>query len=301
VREQCLRFGDGLRLFGITSEPKDGSPRPDRPAVLFLNVGANHHVGPNRMYVVLARELAARGYLGFRFDVSGFGDSQIAPGGSENRLYSKDSLGDVKTAMTFLTDRFGVRRFVVIGLCSGAYMAFHSCVEDPRVAGQILLNPQKLDWREGDSLELSMRKSFGSNRFYARALLDRTVWRRALRGEVNVRAVMGIVHERLLAHAKSDLRSLSARLRGRAEPQTEIERAFHAVTRRGVDTLFVFSWSDGGIDHMERHLGRGARKMREYKNFRLQIVDGADHTFTQVSAQGVLYDLVVDHVTSRFP
>jgi hypothetical protein len=167
--------------------------------------------------------------------------------------------------------------------------------------GQVLLNTQKLDWREGDSLEVSMRKSFGSNRFYARALLDPTRWRRAIRGEVNVRAVMGIVRERLLAHARAELRTRYARLLGRAEPQTDVERAFHAIARRGTDTLFVFGFSDGGIDYMEQHLGRGARKMRDYHNFRCEIMDGADHTFTPVSSQAALYDLVIGHVTSRFP
>jgi pimeloyl-ACP methyl ester carboxylesterase len=203
--------------------------------------------------------------------------------------------------MTFLSERFGVHRFVVAGLCSGAYLAFHACIEDPRVAGQILLNPQKLDWREGDSLEIATRKSFGSTRFYARALFDRAVWRRAIRGEVNVRAVSGVLRERLISQAKSELKRLGARLIGRSQPQTEIEREFHAMCRRGVDTLFVFGFSDGGIDHMEEHLGLGARKMRRYRNFHCEIMDGADHTFTPLSSQAALHELLVRHVTKRFP
>jgi pimeloyl-ACP methyl ester carboxylesterase len=301
VREQCLRFGDGQRLFGIASEARDTVLPANRPAILFLNVGANHHVGPNRMYVTLGRDLAARGYLAFRFDVAGLGDSQVAPGGQENRLHTKESVGDIRTAMTFLTEKFGVHRFVLVGLCSGAWLAFHTCIEDLRVAGQILLNPQKLDWREGDSLEISMRKSFGSNRFYARALFDKAVWRRAIRGQVNVRAVMGIIRERLATRGKSELKGLIARLRGRVEPQTEIEQAFHAVSRRGVDSLMVFSFSDGGLDHMEEHLGPGARKMRAHRSFHLEILDGADHTFTPIPSQVALHDLLVSHLSKRFP
>ena len=138
VREEALQFGDGERLFGILTEPTDRAPRSDLPTLLFLNVGANHRVGPNRMYVSLARDLATRGYLGFRFDVAGLGDSRIAPGARENRLYSKDSVVDVKAAMDFLERTRDRRRFVLLGLCSGAYLAFHTAVEDPRVVGQVL-------------------------------------------------------------------------------------------------------------------------------------------------------------------
>jgi hypothetical protein len=81
VREEALSFGDGGRLFGILSEPGRGA----RTAVIFLNADANHRVGPNRLYVSLARDLAARGYPAFRFDVGGLGDSGPAPGMAENQ------------------------------------------------------------------------------------------------------------------------------------------------------------------------------------------------------------------------
>jgi pimeloyl-ACP methyl ester carboxylesterase len=300
IRELYVRFGEGQRLFGIVNEPTGGSLRPGRPAVLFLNVGANHRVGPNRMYVSLARELASAGHLGFRFDVAGLGDSKNAPGAQENRLYSKDSVKDVKAAMTYLGERFGASRFVLVGLCSGAYLAFHTCVEDDRVVGQVLLNPQTFEWKEGDSLELSMRKSFLSTRYYARALLNPAVWKRAARGKVNVRGVLGVLGERLVAHAKADLARVSAGLMGGREPQTDIERAFHAISKRGVDSLLVFSFMDGGLDMIEKHLGRGVRKMRSYKNFRFEIVEGADHTFTPIESQSALHKLLTRHVTTHF-
>ena len=300
VREHPFRFGDGHRLIGIASEPPEGTPANDRPAILFLNVGANHRVGPNRMYVSLARDLASRGFLGFRFDVAGLGDSRVAPGAPENRLYSKDSVVDVKTAMTFVNNQFGARRFVLVGLCSGAYLAFHTCIEDSRVAGQVLLNPQTFEWREGDSLELSIRKSFLSTRYYARALFNPRVWRRAIRGEVHVRAVLGVLRERLVARAKGGVKRVSALSRGQNEPQTEIEQAFRAITQRGVESLLVFSFTDGGIDYIEKHLGRDVRKMRGIRNFRFEIIEGADHTFTPLDSQIVLHDLLVRHVTERF-
>ena len=301
VREEVLAFGDGDRLIGFFSAPAERPALPDAPAMLFLNVGANHRVGPNRMYVSMGRAFASLGYYGFRFDVAGLGDSRVKAGASENRLYSKDSVVDVKAAMDFLEATRGVRRFVLVGLCSGAYLAFHTAVEDPRVVGQVLLNPQTFEWKEGDSLELSMRKSFLSTRYYARALLAPAMWKRLLRGRVDVGGVVGILRERMVAHAKSRVDGLRARLAGETEPRSDVERAFVRLSDRGMSSLLVFSFDDGGLDMIEQHLGRNVRSMAKRKNFHFEIVEGADHTFTPVDSQHALQKIVTRFVVACFP
>ena len=299
VRERAVQFGAGGRLFGIVTEPAGETIANDRPAIIFLNVGANHRVGPNRMYVSMARQVAALGYYCLRFDVGGLGDSKIAPGAPERRMYSKDSVGDVKAAMTLLGETHHVRRFVLVGLCSGAYLAFHTCVEDPRVVGQVLLNPQTFEWKEGDSLELSTRSSFLSTRYYARSLSSLPVWRRALRGEVHLGRVARVLGKRLGARTIAGLRDIVARARNEAEPLTEVARAFRTMSDRGVDSLLIFSFNDGGLDMIEKHLGSDAGRMRDRKNFRLEIVDGADHTFTPIESQRTVRDLIVREVSGH--
>jgi pimeloyl-ACP methyl ester carboxylesterase len=299
VLERAVRFGPGNRLFGVVTEPIANSSQATRPAVLFLNVGANHHVGPNRMYVTTSRDLAAYGYLCFRFDVSGLGDSKITPGAKENRLYSKDSVGDVKRAMDFIQEQYSVGRFALAGLCSGAYLAFHTCVEDPRVVAQILMNPQTFEWKDGDSLELSTRNNLLSTRHYLRALFEPSVWRRMVKGQVNVSLVVNVLRDRLVSRSIGGLRSLAARATMRREELSEVAQAFEAASDRGVDTLLIFSFSDGGLDMIESHLGSEGRRMKGRKNFRLAIVDGADHTFTPIDSQLRVRRLIVRHVVSR--
>ena len=58
----------------------------------------------------------------------------------------------------------------------------------------------------------------------------------------------------------------------------------------------VFSSNDGGVDMIEQHLGSGASRMQDDKNFQLEIVDGADHTFTQEDAQSRLDTLITRFV-----
>src|SRR5262249_47315353 len=91
LRETPLLFGEEQRLFGVLTDPP-GPIATGKPVVCFLNVGSNSHVGPHRMNVDLARDLAAQGYATFRFDVSGLGDSGTMPGKAENRIYTLDSV-----------------------------------------------------------------------------------------------------------------------------------------------------------------------------------------------------------------
>jgi pimeloyl-ACP methyl ester carboxylesterase len=294
VREEALSFGAGRRLFGILTEGEE--LRGARTAVVFLNAGANHRVGPNRLYVSLARDLAARGYPAFRFDAGGLGDGAPSPGMAENRIYSKDSVADVKAAMTFLTSIRDVQRFVLVGICSGGFLAFHTSAVDDRVAAQIVINPQTFEWKQGDPIELSIKKSYKSTRYYLRALWRPSVWTLALRGALDVRGVMGAVRRRSASRAAVRLRGLMARWRGLPEPRNEVERTLRDVSARGARSLLVFSSNDGGLDMIEQHLGGGASSMDGDANFRLEIVDGADHTFTQKDAQDRLRTLITRFV-----
>ena len=73
-----------------------------------------------------------------------------------------------------------------------------------------------------------------------------------------------------------------------------------ALSDRGVESFLVFSFSDGGLDVIERHLGGEGRRMRGRRNFELAIVEGADHTFTPVASQEALYALIQRYVATRF-
>src|SRR5262249_1267225 len=113
-------------LFGILSTPSAiGASRSGR-AILLLNAGSVHHVGPNRLYTVLARRWAAMGHVVLRLDNSGIGDSRPRPGEAENVVYSGRALEDVAAALSFLRRQPGVLDCRAVGLCSGAYHAFKS-------------------------------------------------------------------------------------------------------------------------------------------------------------------------------
>jgi pimeloyl-ACP methyl ester carboxylesterase len=291
--EEVVRFGEGGRLFGLLAGPTTG-PGAGRPAVVFLNTGANHQVGPNRMYVGFARALAARGVTALRFDLSGIGDSPAAPGGLDNDLYSARSLDDVRRALDFLAAR-GHPGAVLVGLCSGAYTAFHVAA-DERVRGLVLINQQTFHWKRGDSLAIVMRDSVKSSAYYRKAILDPATWGRLLRAEIHVRHLaraLKLAVGRWLGRQGRALRSL---LTNGTWEHSEVARQFRALTERGVRVLVLLGDQDGGIDVIEQHLGWGARRMRGRPEFELRVLAGPDHTFTQAWTQVLLGEVLVPHL-----
>src|ERR1019366_2903926 len=70
IRERLLQFSKAPDLFGVLSEPETDSS-DGRPLVLLVNAGATYRVGPSRLYVLLARELAVQGFRSVRMDLCG--------------------------------------------------------------------------------------------------------------------------------------------------------------------------------------------------------------------------------------
>ena len=268
--------------------------------MIFLNTGSNHHVGPNRLYVSLARRLAAEGHPSLRFGVSGIGDSPAFPGRPENRVYSAASIADVGIAIAEVERRLGASRCVLLGFCSGAYLAFHGAVEDPRVAGLVLINQQTFFWTEGDSLVTAVRKSAKSTSFYKRAIFEPATWERVMSGRIDLGLIAEVLATRLKTRLGQRLLALRTFVRVGRYEHSDIARKFLAFTDRGAAILLVYSAIDGGLDVIDEHLGENARKLRGRPGFRMEVIDGPDHTFTATSSHARLLELVSTHLASAF-
>ena len=289
VREEAIRF-DNERLFGILSEPVSelGSAAPalrERTCLLLPTMASHHRVGANRLHVRWARVLPERGYATLRFDVSGTGDSEVNQTGVENAPYALDQAADLQHAMDDLAKR-GYTRFVAAGICSGCYLIYHASLKDPRLSGNILVNPQTFHWKPGDTVlgQPSRKASFKSTGAYRRAFFQPKTWLRLLRGEV---------------HAAKVLRELVVRLRERLQAphaDSEVLNAFRQLAARGTDTLLVFGSDDVGIDFIESHLGKGASKVADREHLHLVVVEGPERTFGQIWAQQELTDLLLRHL-----
>lgn len=125
-REEILPLATG---FGVLTLPGGAAPRT---AVLLLNAGLIHRVGPFRLGVRMARTLAAEGCAVLRFDQAGIGDALASASVPE-----LDALRDV---LERVQARTGCTSFVAGGLCSAADLAWQLALADARVRGLLLLD-----------------------------------------------------------------------------------------------------------------------------------------------------------------
>lgn len=122
---------------GVLTTPDPSVRISGAPIAILLNAGIVHRVGPFGLHVDIARQLAAAGFSALRMDLSGLGDSLPRSGDTHGE---KRSILDVQDAMAYLQRNLDCDRFVLLGLCSGAFNAHQTAVKDPRVIGAVFID-----------------------------------------------------------------------------------------------------------------------------------------------------------------
>ncbi|NLH81873.1 MAG: alpha/beta fold hydrolase [Phyllobacteriaceae bacterium] len=291
--ETPLEFGPGRRLFGVLTSPKH--PRAGAPTVILFDAGRIPHVGWGRGAVETARELAAGGRRVLRMDTAGIGDSRAHPDGPEEVLYSRDQIEDARAAMDRLAAD-GAERFVLVGTCSGAHVAFHAALADPRVVGLGMLNLQRFVWRPGDSLEVAMRNQLPAGSVYRRRLLRTDTWKRLFTGRIAVLTIAAELGRRWKAR-------LAARIR-RVFFTDPVRADLRRLAARGAGVLFVFGTEDGGRDEFAAHVGKEEAVGRAVPGAVLHLVADTDHNFSPRDARLRVREHLVaflDGIESRAP
>jgi pimeloyl-ACP methyl ester carboxylesterase len=298
--ETPLHFGRDARLIGIQCAPHPATADRAAPAVIFINTGHHHRIGPNRMAVTLARRFATLGITSMRIDVSGLGDSPAWTGRHENEIYDKQACADVRAAIDCLEAQ-GYREVVLFGLCSGAFVAFYTALEDTRVASQVMVNLQKFIWRKGDSFAVTTRTSnmlardLGADVLGGLRKTDR-LWRLLKGGRREWRTVWALLR-RATELTASAARRAAHTLFG---VEGEVARAFRHLDALGTDTLLIYSENDPGLVELAVHnLRRSAAGLDGTKRVRVEMIAGADHTLSLRPWRARLAAILEAHLKAR--
>lgn len=272
IREHALSveqpFGS---LFGILAVA-EGAGTAQLGAVV-LNAGAIRRIGPGRMWVEVARRWAARGIPTLRLDLEGIGDAD----GDDSRftevaeLYVPRMVEQVRAALDVL-ERDGVaERFVLLGLCSGAYWSFHGALQDPRVSAALMLNPQSLFW---DPSRLAIRD-------LRRAFLGRDSWARLFRGETPA-ARLADLARKLPAGASAATQRLLSR-RERSPGGDQLDDALARLSEADKRAVFIFS----GEEPLHEELRREGRleRIAAWQHVAIEMIAGRDHTLRPPAAR----------------
>jgi pimeloyl-ACP methyl ester carboxylesterase len=308
IRERLLRIGD-VDLFGILSQPVETTC--DAPTVLILNAGSASRVGPGRLYVDLARRLAGHGFPCLRLDIYGLGDSVCDSVDDENDPYPDTVFRDVALALQELRARFGTKRCVLLGLCSGAYAAFQSAVQlsDSSLVESILINPLTYYWRDGMTLDASaVSRQLKENWWIARATNVGKLWK-FVRGKTEVGYVdaarvlwkRGTRYFRQLAMPALPLGAVQPiSIVGhptREDLPTDLSRIAAAGRRLSV----FLAENDPGYVIMSYQARKQVRALQRSGVLSFSTISGGDHPFSRRAPREELLHAITDHLLSRYP
>ncbi len=247
-----LRTPSGA-LYAVVTEPD--VVRDPRTLVL-LNAGAVPCSGPNRLWARAARDAAAAGLTAVRLDLPGIGDSAVPGEGAsvDADFYTPERTRQVGQALDAIEGAGLPARFLLSGLCSGAYWSFQLGQLDRRVEAVLLLNPMALLWHQ--SLP---GVSFGRDLLRLRQWSS---WRRLLTGHAfrdGYRARVAVLL-RCLSGAKAARRA--ARRARQGSSRDLVAEGFAALSARGVRAMLAYSDDEPMLLEMQRG-GRLERLARE--------------------------------------
>ncbi|HXN33468.1 MAG TPA: hypothetical protein VN894_16480 [Polyangiaceae bacterium] len=263
--ERAIAFGPDARLVGILAEPDPARAIASAPAVLMWNVGIQHRVGPYRVQVDIARDLARRGFVSFRFDLSGMGDSEVR---QDNRTDGERALADARDAMVLLEKRRGVSTFLPLGFCSSVDAVHRLAVEDRRVVGACFI--------EGYAYHTT-----GFWLRYPLRLLNRERWRRYV--EHQTQKMLSLRARDIAVDPLREERAVMGSVFARQYPT---QRQFGADVRnlasRGTRMLFVYVGGDTEFNHRGQ-LAEMLESRSPLDGVELEYYASADHTFFRVA------------------
>jgi len=277
VREMPLSVEFGLeRLFGVLTSPADGLTAG--VCAVLLNAGALRRIGPNRLWVEVARSWAARGVPTLRIDLRAIGDSDGDERAYTNNdgYYAPELTQQALATLDRLVAHGMPNRFILAGVCSGAYWSFRGALADERIVGAFMINLWSFFWSP----------SFVADRNQQRA--------RTLVRELDLRQARTIFRDRSQRHARTlagerehatgvmpTIREATAHIlqlrRARRARNREIEDALDRLRDRDTRLLLQFSDSEPLYEDLVRSgeilsLGR-------WPNLHLARIPSADHTF----------------------
>jgi hypothetical protein len=224
-----------------------------------------------------------------RIDLEGIGDAD----GDARRFvdvgefYTPQLGAQVQAVLDALEARGSGRRFVLVGLCSGAYWGLHAAAGDDRVAAAFLLNPRALIWDPDLETRREARR--------VQALLRPGSWRNFLGGGVEAArlrsAARGVARAMARRAQLAAIRSLErVGQRRHIGAANQLDDALDRLRDTGTRVVIAFS-ADEPL-HAELEEDGFLARIDRWPNVSLRDLPGRDHTVRPIAAQAGVLELL---------
>ncbi|WP_078429431.1 alpha/beta hydrolase family protein [Alkalihalobacterium alkalinitrilicum] len=128
-----------LQLSAMTHYPQQMSVKEKAPAIIFVHGFVGSKVGEHRLFVKAARFFSERGYLVFRFDFSGCGESE----GDYGQVTLSNQIKELQSAIDYVLsiDSVDPNFLTIVGHSLGGAVSSLTASRDERIKQLILWSP----------------------------------------------------------------------------------------------------------------------------------------------------------------
>lgn len=289
VTAVTFNSSEGNTLFGTLHSPAHA--RADLPVVVLLSPGVKMRVGPGRLYVPLTDMLVNMGYRVFRFDFYGLGDStgelqETMLADVYNNIEVGRYVADSRSALQWLRQQVGAKKFILGGLCGGAITALLTAEREQDVEGLLSLGMTvTLASNAATPAKFLTRQQLDHRRKgYYRRLLSPISWWRLLTGQSEYGVILRSM-KRLIIKEKPAAPAVAApaaavEQRGNTNPL--FPPAFFAFLKRGGRALMLFSEKDRlQSEYEEKFAAPFAEQLQPYlPQLHKHVVAEANHVLS---------------------
>lgn len=152
--------------------------------IVFVHGWSGNRLGPHGILATIARRCGREGIPSLRFDFRGRGES----GGEGMNVSLSTMADDLVRATEFFRKRAGVRKVVLVGICSGGNVAVGTLPRFREISGLVLLSVYPFS--DGDSFGRDVGRFWHFFRVYLKKAGQRETWRRLFAGELHLGRVL---------------------------------------------------------------------------------------------------------------
>ena len=277
LKESALLCGYKKSLVAILSEPYLGCKSV---GVILINAGSTHRIGPNRIYVRVARYLATKGFIVCRPDLSNNGDSPSRGDGLSLRQYAPI---EIKSIMEELKVTKKIKHFVLIGICTGADIAFETACIERDIKGVVLINGAFVDPNIFPTVCKIANKRI-RKRYYMKHLFSLSSWMKLM--------TMKSVFWRLIWNKAFIFNEKKHEIKADIGQAFPIDR-WKKLSGLGTNVFLVFSEGSECWDIFKMIHKKNLKNILIEKMSFIFIRD-VDHSFTLLSSQNFLIKKISD-------
>ncbi len=300
IKETIVKLGSN-QLCAIISKPAE-KVSDSLPTVVLANSGAVHRVGPNRIYVELARKLASIGFQVIRVDLRNLGDSVSGYPDNENSPYPAESTEDIQSVLDTLKVETGAKDFVIAGLCSGAHNVFHTALEvedTSNIREVIMINPLAFYRRPHLYIDNSKEQSRAKNtEQYKNSLLSIEKWKKLIKADVDMKYLLKFIFNFFILKSKNLVKSILEKF-GFVEP-SQLSRDFQKLKSKNIKLAFFIASKDPGESIIMSQAKGEVLKLMKSGDVYIERIPDSDHTFSSKLCRDNFISIISSYLESRY-